>query len=140
MLNDALIQLLLVFAVTWLASLGLVYWTLSRQRLAEPVIGKGQALGLACLPALWAVSLAIRLDNPSLFFWSLACGALLFIMALDDWAFRSVESIDLLLYTGLVLLHFFLFGRPVLVSRLVICLVMAAICLAILHLYPQGFG
>lgn len=140
MLNDALIQLLLVFGLTWLASLGLVYLTLSRQRLAEPARGKGQAIGLACLPAFWAVSLAIRLDDPTFFFWCLACGALLFMMALDDWAFRSVETVDLFLYAGLVLAHFLLFGRPILVSRLVICLVMAAICLAILRLYPQGFG
>ncbi|MFP5526948.1 hypothetical protein ACLGL1_00505 [Peptococcus simiae] len=140
MLNNTLIQLLLVFGLTWLANLGLVHLTLSRQRLAEPVMAEGWAIGLAGLPALWAVALAIRLDDPVFFFWSLAAGALLLMMALDDWAFRSVETIDLRLYAGLVLIHFFLFDRPILASRLVISLVMAAICLAILRLYPQGFG
>lgn len=140
MFNDPLIKNLLVFALAWLASLGLIHLARYRQGLARAALTRGRAFGLAFLPATWALLLANRVTDTTFFSWCLACGALLFLMAYDDWVFRSVATGDLVLYAGLVLAQYILFGRPLFLSRLLIALVMGGISLVILRLYPQGFG
>lgn len=94
----------------------------------------------AIFPAFWSIAIFSRTADARLAAWYVLLGCLLFLLAYDDFAYRSILTVDLLALAGLVGVEVLVWQTPVMTSRLIMVALALVIILPVLYFYPQGFG
>lgn len=129
----------LIFLATWIMCSGLAIFALQRRQ--ETIVMSVKYVFLpAILPAFWSIAIFSRTADSRLAVWYLLLGCLLFLLAYDDFAYRSILTVDLLALAGLIGVEVIVWQTPIMTSRLIMVALALVIILPVLYFYPQGFG
>ena len=129
----------LIFLSVWTSCSGLALFALRRRQEAIALSVKYIVLP-AVFPAFWSIAIFSRTADTRLAAWYLLLGCLLFLLAYDDFAYRSILTVDLLALAGLIGVEVLVWQTPVMTSRLIMVALALVIILPVLYFYPQGFG